>query len=196
MTHSVTVQIMAGGRSRRMGTDKALVKLDGKTLLERAVEKWKGWGEATFLSVGNEERGTLAPPGIIPVFDRFPAHGPLGGLHSGLMECRSEFLLICSVSDPFLDSSHAEKLIQSIGGADACVYEVDGVINPLFGLYRRTCLDVVYTMLAQGELSLERMIEMVNTVILPAENSADFRGINTPEELAHAQRSMTDDKGG
>jgi len=190
MTRSVTVQIMAGGRSRRMGTDKALVKLDGKTLLERAVEKWKGWGEATFLSVGNEERGTLAPAGIVPVFDRFPSHGPLGGLHGGLVECRSEFLLICPVSDPFLNTDHAERLLCNIGGADACVYEVDGAVNPLFGLYRRTCLDVVYTMLAQGELSLERMLEMVNTVVLPAENSADFRSIDTPEELARAQSDI------
>ena len=54
MAHpEITVQIMAGGRSSRMGQDKALVRLGGHTLLERAVATWSGWVGGLFLSVGH-----------------------------------------------------------------------------------------------------------------------------------------------
>ena len=189
MPHSnVTVQIMAGGESRRMGTDKALVTLGGKTLLERAIETWKGWGAELFLSVGGEERGKLAPAGTYPVFDRFPACGPLGGLHGGLTECRTEFLLLCAIDTPFLTEEHARRLVESIGTSDACVYQVEGVRKPLFGLYRKGCLSLAQTMLIQGELSIDRLLEMVHTVTLDAEDPAAFHSLDTPDELAAARR--------
>ena len=77
----VTVQIMLGGRSVRMGRDKALVCLSGKTLLERAVERWSGYGGAFQLSVGPASRAALAPAGVETVADVYPERGPLGGLH-------------------------------------------------------------------------------------------------------------------
>lgn len=189
MPHSnITVQIMAGGQSRRMGTDKALVTLGGKTLLERAIETWRDWGSELFLSVGGEERGKLAPAGTYPVFDRFPACGPLGGLHGGLAECKTEFLLLCAIDTPFLTGEHAQRLFEAIGTSDACIYEVEGVRKPLFGLYRKNCLSVAQTMLVRGELSIERLLEMVHTVIIPAQDPAAFHSLDTPDELAEAQR--------
>ena len=189
--NNLTVQIMAGGESRRMGTDKALVSLGGKTLLERAIETWGGWGKELFLSVGGEERGKLAPAGTYPVFDRFPACGPLGGLHGGLAECRTEFLLLCAIDTPFLTREHAQRLLDAIGTADACVYAVEGKAKPLFGLYRKSCLSVAQTMLVQGELSIDRLREMLHTVVLEAEEPEAFHSLDTPDELAAAQRSWT-----
>ena len=189
--NNLTVQIMAGGESRRMGRDKALVSLGGKTLLERAIETWGGWGKELFLSVGGEERGKLAPAGTYPVFDRFPACGPLGGLHGGLAECRTEFLLLCAIDTPFLTREHAQRLLDAIGTADACVYAVEGKAKPLFGLYRKSCLSVAQTMLVQGELSIDRLLEMLHTVVLEAEEPEAFHSLDTPDELAAAQRSWT-----
>ena len=74
----VTVQIMLGGKSTRMGRDKALVELGGRTLLDRAVETWKGYGAGLQLSVGSEARRALAPAGSYAVVDRYPERGPLG----------------------------------------------------------------------------------------------------------------------
>ena len=191
MAHeNITVQIMAGGKSTRMGRDKAFVTLGGKTLLDRAVDRWKGWSKTLFLSVGGEDRERLAPVDAVPVFDRYPGFGPMGGLHGGLLVCETDYLLLCAVDTPFLTAEYAEKLAASIGTADACVYTLDGWPQPLFGLYRTTCLSVAQLLLEQGEGRMMRLLDAVETVRIPAENAADFRNLNTPEELAAAEQDF------
>lgn len=191
----ITVQIMAGGKSSRMGTDKALVTLGGRSLLDRAAERWQNWGGALFLSVGGEERESLAESGMTPVFDRYPGCGPLGGLHGGLAVCKTELLLLCAVDTPFLTPELADGLADAIGAADACVYTLDGRPQPLFGLYRTTCLSVAQMLLEQGEQRMLRLLDTVNTVTIPASDSAPFRNLNTPEELAAAEQEfLSNDK--
>ena len=187
---NITVQIMAGGKSTRMGRDKAFVTLGGKTLLDRAVDRWKGWGKSLFLSVGSEDRKKLAPMDAVPVFDRYPGFGPLGGLHGGLLVCDTEYLLLCAVDTPFLTPEHAEKLVEAIGTADACVYTLEGWPQPLFGLYRMSCLSVAQLLLEQGEGRMMRLLDTVNTVRIPVEKAADFRNLNTPEEVAAAEQDF------
>jgi molybdenum cofactor guanylyltransferase len=183
----VTVQIMVGGRSTRMGRDKALVELEGKTLLQRALDTWKNYGKTVQLSVGTAERAALAPAGVPAVADRYRDCGPLGGLHAGLLECRTELLLLAAVDCPFVTTALADGLLAAIDGADACVYTVDGRPQPLFGLYRRTCLAPASEMLAAGERKMGELLRRVETVRLPAADPAPFRNLNTPEELAREQ---------
>lgn len=183
----VTVQIMAGGRSARMGRDKALVELGGKTLLQRALDTWRKYGGAVQLSVGTAARAALAPAGVPAVVDRCQDCGPLGGLHAGLLECRTELLLLAAVDCPFVTAELADGLLAAIGRADACVYTVDGRPQPLFGLYRRTCLAPASEMLAAGEHKMGELLRRVETVRLPAAAPDPFRNLNTPEELAREQ---------
>ena len=187
---NLTVQIMAGGKSTRMGTDKAGVTLGGKTLLELAAEKWRGFGAETLLSVGPEERRELAPAGMRPVTDRYGERGPLGGLHRGLEECGTEFLLLTAVDCPFVTRELAEGLLAAVGGGDACVYTLEGRPQPLFALYRKSCLPVAEDMLEAGENRMVQLLGRVNTVYLPAEDPAPFRNLNTPEELAAAREEF------
>lgn len=188
---NITVQIMAGGKSSRMGTDKALVTLGGKSLLERALERWRDWGSTLFLSVGGEEREKLASDGVVPVFDRYPGCGPLGGLHGGLAVCGTEFLLLCAVDTPFLTRELAEGLADAIGTADACVYTLEGRPQPLFGLYRKTCLSVAQLLLEQGELRMTKLLDAVDTVSIPAADAGAFRNLNTPADLETAEQEFS-----
>ena len=103
----LTVQIMLGGPSKRMGTDKALVTLGGKTLLERAVDTWKDYGAGVQLSVGAPERKALAPAGTMAVADIYPDRGPLAGLHAGLRACATSWMLLVGVNFPFLTPAQA-----------------------------------------------------------------------------------------
>lgn len=192
MKQTVTVQIMAGGRSSRMGRDKSQVKLGGKTLLERAVTRWRDWGDALFLSVGGKERECLAPIGVVAVADRYPNCGPLGGLHAGLLRCETEYLLLCAVDTPFLTTELGTRLVEQIGSADACVYTLDGHPQPLFGLYRTTCLAAVERLLEQGEYRMNRLLSEVDTVYLTAEDGAAFRNLNTQEELKRAEQEFVE----
>ena len=87
----------------------------------------------------------------------------------------------------------AQKLVgmlAAIGTADACVYTLDGRPQPLFGLYRRTCLPEAAGMLAVGENKLQLLLDRVATVYLPTADPDPFRNLNTPEELERARRSV------
>lgn len=191
---AVTVQIMLGGRSTRMGRDKALVELGGKTLLARAVDTWQRYGAGVQLSVGDPSRRALAPRGTTAVADVYPDRGPLGGLHAGLAVCPTPLLLIAAVDCPFLGPALADGLLGAIGTADACVYTVQGRPQPLFGLYRRTCLPQAEAMLAAGENKLALLLGRVETVALPADDPAPFRNLNTPEELEQARQALGCDR--
>lgn len=191
MTRSdVTVQIMLGGKSTRMGQDKALVTLGGKTLLERAVECWQGYGGGLQLSVGSPERSGLAPEGVTAVADVYAECGPLGGLHAGLLVCQTTLLLLAAVDCPFLGEKQADPLVEAIGQADACVYTIDGRPQPLFGLYRVDCVNLAEEMLNRGENRMNGLLKQLNTVYIPAKQEAPFRNLNTPEELAEARKTM------
>lgn len=183
----VTVQIMLGGLSSRMGRDKALVTLGGKTLLERAVERWSGYGGGLQLSVGPAERAALAPEGIAAVADIYPERGPLGGLQAGLSACKTPLLLLVAVDCPFLTPALADGLVEAMGEADACVYTLEGRPQPLFGLYRVTCAQGAEEMLLQGDNRMRLLLDRESTVYLPTEDAAPFRNLNTPEELAAAE---------
>ena len=184
----LTVQIMLGGLSTRMGTDKALVTLGGKTLLERAILRWQGYGAAIQLSVGAAERKALAPAGMAAVADIYPERGPIGGLHAGLHDAPTELMLLVAVDSPYLTQAHADRLLESIGNADACIYTIDGRPQPLFGLYRRSCMTPAETLILHGDNRMTNLLGWVNTVMIPAEDSAPFRNLNTPEDLAAAER--------
>ena len=187
---TLTVQIMLGGLSTRMGTDKAMVTLGGKTLLERALSRWQGYGCGLQLSVGSAERKALAPAGVCAVTDIYPERGPLGGLHAGLHACPTELMLVVAVDSPYLTQAHADRLLEAIGTADACIYTVDGRPQPLFGIYRRRCATPAETMILEGNNRMTGLLGWVNTVFVEAEDAAPFRNLNTPEELAAAEREM------
>ena len=186
----VTVQIMLGGKSTRMGTDKALVKLGGKTLLDRAVERWQSYGGGLQLSVGSAERSALAPEGITAIEDLYVERGPMGGLHAGLQACSTPLLLLVAVDSPFLGEEQADLLVRSIGDGDACVYTIDGRPQPLFGLYRAECAPMAEELLVLGENRMNGLLKRLNTVYIPTQQEALFRNLNTPEELAEAQRLL------
>ena len=185
--NDVTVQIMLGGRSTRMGRDKALVTLGGKTLLERAVERWENYGAALQLSVGPAERSALAPGGISAVADRYPGRGPMGGLHAGLSACSTPLLLLAAVDCPFLTPEQADVLVAAIGDSDACVYTLEGREQPLFGLYRTGCRAAAERLLVDRENRMRKLLEEVRTVYVPAGEPERFRNLNRPEDLAGAE---------
>ena len=186
--NDVTVQIMLGGRSTRMGRDKALAELGGKTLLDRAVERWQGYGAGLQLSVGAAERKALAPEGMTAVVDVYPERGPMGGLHAGLHQCASQLLLLVAVDCPFLGPEQADPLVEAIGDADACVYTLEGRPQPLFGLYRCRCGVLAEALISDGENRMSRLLERAETVYVPAQDAGPFRNLNTPEDLTEAEK--------
>lgn len=187
----VTVQIMAGGRSSRMGRDKAGVLLGGETLAMRALRTWRGWGGELFYSTGSQPAPDWLPGWARAVPDLHPDNGPLGGLEAGLCCCATPYLLLCAVDLPFVTPEHGERLLAGIGGADVCMYRLAGRPEPLFGLYRvEGCRPAVQRRLAEGSRRLCGLLEECASVLIPTEEARMFLNLNTPEDVERAARLL------
>jgi molybdopterin-guanine dinucleotide biosynthesis protein A len=185
------VFILSRGKSTRMGTDKAFVTLDGKTLLARALEVAR-LVTADVRIVGDAAKfGAFAPV----VEDLFCDCGPLGGIHAGLRASATELNLMLAVDLPFVSRALLEYLIARARISDAMVTvaRAGGGWQPLCAVYRREFADVAEKALRQGRYKIDRLFDVQRTEAIGEDelNGAGFsvemfRNLNTPEELARA----------
>src|SRR5258708_2285952 len=135
LAQDLTIWILAGGKSRRMGTDKAFVKLDGSTLLARSLALARSVSNRVCI-VGRSEKfaafATVAE-------DIFSDRGPLGGIHSALRNSQSELNLMLAVDMPFVSQEFLAFLVQqaSLTEAKVVVPRGNGSLQPLCAIYRR-----------------------------------------------------------
>ncbi|MDR1130940.1 MAG: molybdenum cofactor guanylyltransferase, partial [Oscillospiraceae bacterium] len=192
--------ILAGGASRRMGKDKALLRLEGRTFLERIAESLSGLGEV-LLSVGPSRRYECAR--LRTVEDRTGicgpgGCGPMGGLYSALSVCKSERLLAVSCDMPLLTRDFVEYLLSYVeDGYDAVVPVTrDGREQPLCAVYSKRTAGILEARLAKGDCSIMNALEemKVKRVSLRHSAYADaekiLSNVNTPEEYAALCRDV------
>jgi molybdenum cofactor guanylyltransferase len=184
--------VLAGGRSSRMGADKALLSLGGENLLQRAVFMVSSVSERTYI-VGPKQR--YASFGEV-VEDIYPGCGPLGGIHAALTATATELNLILSVDMPLMTTAFLQWLVDMarVDESQIVVPQAAGGLQPLCATYRRALAKVAETALLAGEYKIGRLFERVPTrilnerEILAAGFSSDiFRNINTPEEYAQCR---------
>ena len=146
-----TVGILAGGRSRRMGQDKARLSYGDGTLLSHMLRRFPG---SVLLSVaGQEDYADILEtmPEVTCCPDRIPDCGPLGGLYSLLCSCPEEALFVCPVDVPLLPERLPERLAEAMRPEEDALWLSDetGRVHPLCGLYRkRICAEVEAQILA------------------------------------------------
>jgi molybdenum cofactor guanylyltransferase len=160
--------VLAGGQSRRFGSDKALAEIDGRSLLSRAVDALSGWCEHVVV-VGRE----TAPAATLPDWPA-PGLGPLGGLAAALRHARDEGyreVLSCGVDSVFLP----EDLPGLLAPAPACLAD-----QPVVGLWPAGALAHAEAILSgDGRRSMYAFAEAVGARMVEAPS----RNVNTPADL-------------
>ena len=178
-----TPVILAGGASRRMGTCKALLEINGETMLARIRRQLSGF-ERVLLSTGDP---TLAEGlSVECIADLYSGMGPLAGLHAAFYATDSEALLVIPCDLPFFTEQAAEYLLNHMPeDADALVcIDSTGRIHPLCGIYRRSVLPTLEARLKAGELRVMSFLYSLNWKGLQdAEILPDklFLNVNSPE---------------
>ncbi len=179
--------IIAGGRSRRMGTDKRLLLFEGQTLLERACALLHGvCGEVLY-----------AAPDPPPVSldarheaDRFPGMGVLSGVHAALCGARSDRVLCIAVDTPLLTPDWLILLDRRCRETELpCIPEAGGRLHPVPGCYPVSVLASVEAALRDGRPAAHRLLREIGAVII-GEDEARMHGclpgalanVNTPED--------------
>jgi molybdopterin-guanine dinucleotide biosynthesis protein A len=185
----VAAFVLAGGKSTRMGRDKAFVDYDGRTLLARMLDLARSV-TADVRIVGSREK--FASYAAV-VEDAFRDCGPLGGIEAALRASSSELNLILASDMPFVSREFLQYLIDQARmapEADVVVPLADGLRQPLCAVYRVEFAAVAENSLRVGQYRIDRLFERVRTRVLEPEelaaagfSPAIFRNLNTPEEL-------------
>lgn len=183
-----TALVLAGGKSTRMGENKALLRIDGRPLVAHVVAALR----AVFLEVIiSGDTGLFAGYADRVVEDIFKGVGPLGGIHAGLVSARYEVVFVAACDLPFADGEVAAFIAGQMEGFDAAVPCVAGRLQPLFAAYRKSCLGPITRILERGERRVAGFFPAVRVRYLTEADFAwrpgierVFFNVNTPADLA------------
>jgi molybdopterin-guanine dinucleotide biosynthesis protein A len=174
--------VLVGGRSSRMGRDKALLPLRGGVLAEwvaRCVRQSAG----TATLVGDPARYSSLGMRVIP--DLFPEQGPLGGILTALRDSAAPWNLIVACDMPGIDVNLLATLIQTAQRSQADVLlplDPEGRPQPLCAVYNRGSLASLERAFAQGVRKVTLALAGIQTLRLPMQEVTPFQNINTPED--------------
>lgn len=144
--------VLCGGRSTRMGRDKATLPFHGEPLLCRVVARvCEAVDELVVVARPGQELPEL-PPGVRVVRDEVPDQGPLGGLVPGLAAISAPVAFATACDVPFLSARVVELLFERLGTHDVAVAEAEGFLHPLCAVYRTGVRDALASLLAAGRL--------------------------------------------
>lgn len=185
----ITTFILAGGKSTRMGMEKAFVLLEGRTLLARMLDVARSV-TAEVRIVGNPAKFQPFAP---VVEDVFPGCGPLGGIHAALRSSQTDLNLILAVDVPFVSFALLQFLITRSreSAATVTVVRTSGGLQPLCAMYRRAFADIAEGALRAGRYKIDALFEDGKTEVIAEEelrvagfSPELFRNLNTPEDLS------------
>lgn len=191
---AVTVFILAGGKSSRMGSDKAFVQLGGETLLAKALKLARAVSEEVRI-VG--DAGKFSAFGRV-VEDVYRDQGPMGGIHAALSGSSTDLNLILAVDLPFVEANFLRYLLSRAreSGAMATLPRAAQHLQPLCAIYQRAFAVVAEESLRNGKNKIDSLFARVQTCVIEEEELARsgfspviFRNLNTPDDLEKARGS-------
>jgi molybdopterin-guanine dinucleotide biosynthesis protein A len=193
----VSVAIQAGGRSERMGRDKALLPLAGRPLITHVLERAAPLGGDILVTTNKPtDYGFLGGVRLVP--DEQPGAGALAGLQTALRAARHEVVLVLACDLPFVSVPLLQYLLALAPQAEAVIPRWRGELEPLHAVYRRTCLSAIDRSLAAGARRMISFLPAVRSAIVEEDCVAAFDpqgltffNLNTPDDLHKAERILT-----
>lgn len=188
--------ILAGGKSRRFGRDKALAKLAGRSLLSRAINLLAVRCDEIII-VGRTDVEVEAFPKtatIRAVADILPDIGPVGGLLTGLTVSNSESNIVLAVDMPFATVDLLDELLAAIDQADAAVPITDGRPQPLCAVYRQRCLPVLENYASNGGRAVYGFLDRIDFRGIELRQSDSLDDVDTREQWVLAEKRLEGEK--
>jgi molybdopterin-guanine dinucleotide biosynthesis protein A len=211
---NVEAFLLAGGKSSRMGRDKALLEFSGAPMIQRTADLLAGLVTKTALVISAGQSADRNNPndtnrysnfGLPTLIDSWPSFGPLGGIATALANAQSKWCLILACDMPFLSKEWLtfliDRSVQSETNAplkiDAIVPETKRGLEPLCAIYRASCAPILATALNRGVRKVTDAISVLNLHRI-AENewrqfSPDgnlFGNLNTWQDYLEAQQHL------
>jgi molybdopterin-guanine dinucleotide biosynthesis protein A len=192
----LTLAILAGGNSQRMGQDKALMPFLGQPLIQRVLERLSPLADEVILSTNQPEKYAFL--GVPTVTDLRPEHGSLGGLYTCMVYAHNPLVAAVACDLPFAcpELFAYEISLLAEGEADVVVPRNMNGLEPLHAVYRReTCLPIIEKYLDEGRFKMigwfndAKVLEISSQSLLKFDpHGLAFLNINTTEEFLKAEQ--------
>lgn len=191
----ITGVILAGGKSDRMGKNKALMLLDGRRLIDLVIAVLREVF-ADLLIVTN--RPELYADLQLPIVgDVYPDKGALGGIYSAIYHAPTPYCFVVACDMPFLNTAVIRYLTSQIVNNDVVMPDIHGEMEPLHAIYSKTCLQPILRCLEANRLKIISFLPDVRVCTVVASdiqrfdpNLLGFQNLNTPEEFQAAERFL------
>ncbi len=164
--------ILAGGQSRRMGSDKGLVSYKGKQLVKYAIELLTPFCENIVISANNPQYSDFGLP-VIP--DEKKDIGPAGGLLATLSKSRNRYSIVVSCDMPHLNSEAVNHLIRNVKDATCYIPKHNNGIEPLFGVYHRNFIHPLLEAVNNGNYKLKSLFNSTQTFFVDFNNLLELQ---------------------
>ena len=186
--YDITGIILVGGKSSRMGRDKAFLQVEGTPIFERVLRVFRQSLEPILLIGDRQERFSGYGLPVLP--DIYPGSA-LGGVYTGLYHASTEYVFVASCDLPFPNLGILRYLCSLRHGFDAVVLSTDKGYEPLFALYSKNCLEPQKALLESGNCCAFAYYPQVRVRYVPYRELAHldpdgkaFFNVNTPEQFA------------
>ena len=187
---SISAMVLAGGQSRRMGRDKALIEYEGRPIIAHVIDTLRALSnDIVIISNRLDAYGSFGAR-VVPDYE--PPSGPLGGIAVGLQAVQHDRAIVVACDMPFLNVTLLRWLSDLAREFDAVVPQTGDEFEPLHAIYRKACFRPIVERLERGE---RRVISFFADVRVRAVSEAEWRAIdpagrslvnlNTPGDLDH-----------
>lgn len=180
--------LLCGGRSSRMGFDKAFLGVGEESLLLANARKLSSVFGRVYLVADSKDK--LLPLGDLSGYalleDQQPGMGPMGGVAAALAQAEEPYVFVMACDMPSPDLELIYRLHETLGDAQVALFEHEGKLEPLFAFYHRSCLPVFREQLQQGNTQLRREFHRLRVRRVPLDEAhaqTAFLNLNTPEEV-------------
>jgi molybdopterin-guanine dinucleotide biosynthesis protein A len=193
----LSVVILAGGQSRRLGRDKAFLEIEGQPLIRRAVQRLTALSDDLIVVTNNAARYEPLDLPVRLVPDEQPGIGALMGVYSGLKAARHPYALAVACDMPFLNLDLLRYMGSLVADQDVVIPRIEDSLEPLHAVYGRTCLPGMRRWLDRGYRQVIAFFPDVRVRYVGLDEirrfdhqQLSFVNVNTPKDWARVRELL------
>jgi molybdopterin-guanine dinucleotide biosynthesis protein A len=194
----ISVAILAGGQSRRMGQDKAFLPLGGRPVVERVLERVVTLSDDVTIVTNKPDK--YRHLGCQVVSDVYPDKGALGGIYTAIHAARYSHCLVVACDMPFLDAGLLRYLMGLVPGFDVVIPRIEEFPETLHAIYGQKCLEPIRRRLLAGRLKIIGFFTDVRVRYVERDDVArfdptfrSFLNMNTPADWKRLQQLVSEE---
>ena len=193
----MTAIVLAGGRSRRLGCNKALEQFGDRPLIQRVIDTIKHLDDDIVVVAASKGQLPQLDDRIRTAIDRYPISGALVGIFTGLKSARSQHCLTVACDMPFLKADLLRYMISVSEGYDAVIPRMENMIEPLHAVYSTDCIEPIQLQIDSGNLKISDLLSKIRVRYIDREEierydpqHLSFMNVNSENDLNKARGHM------